>query len=112
MEDNGWSLPTAISKVVEKLRFYLGNSNGSGKLKGTMKMLDLLEGKLKLLEDENLQRVGIDREEEMASWLQQVKEAADDAEELVKDMETGDVCTEGESLLGMPNRDEDCFLDN
>jgi len=72
----------------------------------------------------------------MGSWLQQVKEAADDAEELVKDMETGEsaipdamawfrsdssnllrmkyaigrlvsVCTEGESLLGIPNLDED-----
>jgi len=69
----------------------------------------------------------------MGSWLLQVKEAADDAEELVKDMETGEsaipdimawfrsdssnllrmkysigrlvsVCTEGESLLGFLNR--------
>jgi len=136
MEDKGWSLPAAIGRVVGKLRFYLGNNSDSGKFKGTMKMLDLLEEKLRLFQDENLQRVSIDREEEMGSWLQQVKEAADDAEELVKDMETGEsaipdamawfrsdssnllrmkyaigrlvsVCTEGESLLGIPNLDED-----
>jgi len=136
MEDKGWSLPAAIGRVVGKLRFYLGNNSHSGKFKGTMKMLDLLEEKLRLLQDENLQRVSIDREEEMGSWLLQVKEAADDAEELVKDMETGEsaipdvmawfrsgssnllrmkysigrlvsVCTEGESLLGFLNLDED-----
>lgn len=87
MEDNGWSLPTAIGGVVGRLRFYLGNSGDPHKYKGTMKMLDLLEEKLKLLYEENLQRVNIDREEEMAAWLRQVKEATDDAEELVKDME-------------------------
>jgi Leucine-rich repeat (LRR) protein len=136
MEHNGWSLPAAISRVVEKLRFYLGNSSDSSKFKGTMKMLDLLEEKLILLQDKNLQRVNTDREEEMGAWLLQVKEAADDAEELVKDMESGEsaipdvmtwfrsdssnllrmkytigrlvnVFTEGESLLGMPNLDED-----
>ncbi|OEL16804.1 Disease resistance protein RGA2, partial [Dichanthelium oligosanthes] len=138
MEENGWSLPAAISRVVGKLRFYLENSSDSGKFKGTMKMLDLLEEKLKLLQDENLQRVSIDREEEMGTWLQEVKEAADDTEELVKDMETGEsvipdvvtwfrsdssnllrmkytvgrlvsVCTEGESLLGMRDLDEDVW---
>jgi len=121
---------------VGKLRFYLGNSSDSGKFKGTMKMLNLLEEKLKLLRDGDLQRVSIDREEEMNTWLQQVKEAADDAEELVKDMEAGEstipdvmawfrsdssnllrmkytigrlvrVCTEGESLLSMADLDED-----
>ncbi|CAL5072426.1 unnamed protein product [Urochloa decumbens] len=136
MEENGGSLPAVIGGVVGKLRFYLGNSSDSGKFKGTMKMLDLLEEKLKILHDENLQSVIIDREEEIDAWLQQVKEAADDAEELVKDMEAGEsaipdvvawfrsdsssllrmkytigrlvsVCTEGESLLGMLNLDED-----
>ena len=70
MEDKGWSLPAAIGRVVGKLRFYLGNNSDSGKFKGTMKMLDLLEEKLRLFQDENLQRVSIDREEEMGSWLQ------------------------------------------
>uniref|UniRef100_K3ZQ57 Uncharacterized protein n=1 Tax=Setaria italica TaxID=4555 RepID=K3ZQ57_SETIT len=136
MEENGWSLPAAISRMVGKLRFYLGNSSDSSKFKGTMKMLDLLEEKLMILQDKNLQRVSTDREEEMGAWLLQVKEAADDAEELVKDMESGEsaipdvmtwfrsdssnllrmkytigrlvsVFTEGESLLGMPNLDED-----
>ncbi|XP_062187014.1 putative disease resistance RPP13-like protein 1 [Phragmites australis] len=140
MEDDGWSLPAAIGRVVGKLRFYLGNSRDSNKFKGTMKMLDLLEEKLKLLHEENLQRVSVDREDEMEAWLSQVKEAADDAEELVKDMEaeleTGEsavpdvitwfhsdsscllrmkytigrlvsMCTEGESILGLPNMDED-----
>ncbi|KAJ1291141.1 hypothetical protein BS78_02G295700 [Paspalum vaginatum] len=137
MEDDGWCLPAAVGRVVSQLRFYLGNSSDSGKFKGTMKMLDLLEEKLKLLRDENLQRISIDKEEEMAAWLQQVKEATDNAEELVKDMETDEsaipdvmmnwfrsdssnrlrmkytigtlvsVFTEGESLLGLPYSDED-----
>ncbi|KAL6657941.1 hypothetical protein ACP70R_005721 [Stipagrostis hirtigluma subsp. patula] len=83
----GWSLPASIGRVVEKLRFYLGNSSDSHKFKGTMKMLDLLEEKLKLLHEEELQLVSTDREEEMSAWLRQVKEATEDAEELVKDME-------------------------
>ncbi|TVU38827.1 hypothetical protein EJB05_12219, partial [Eragrostis curvula] len=144
VEDNGWSLPTAIGRVVGKLRLYLGSSSGSHKFKGTMKMLDLLEEKLKLFHEENLQRVTIDKEEEMGAWLRQVKEATDDAEELVKDMEAEldldagesvmsdvmawfrsdsscllrmkytigrlvNVCTEGESIIGMLNMYEDSW---
>ncbi|TVU38826.1 hypothetical protein EJB05_12218, partial [Eragrostis curvula] len=99
MEDNRWPLPGAISRVVGKLRFFLGNGSDSRKFKGTMKMLDLLEEKLELLHGENLQRVSVDREEEMGAWLQQVKEATDDAEELVKDMESELELEVGESVI-------------
>ncbi|GJN11587.1 hypothetical protein PR202_ga29788 [Eleusine coracana subsp. coracana] len=97
MEDNGSFLPAAIHRVVGKLRLYLGSSSASHKFKGTMKMLDLLEEKLNLLHEKNLQRVSIDREEEMGAWLRQVKESADDAEELVKDMESELELEAGES---------------
>ncbi|GJN32499.1 hypothetical protein PR202_gb21013 [Eleusine coracana subsp. coracana] len=96
MEDNGSFLPATIHRVVGKLRLYLGSSSASHKFKGTMKMLDLLE-KLNLLHEKNLQRVSIDREEEMGAWLRQVKESADDAEELVKDMESELELEAGES---------------
>ncbi|GJM84401.1 hypothetical protein PR202_ga00065 [Eleusine coracana subsp. coracana] len=144
MDDNRWPLPAAIGRVVGKLRFFLGNSSDSHKFKGTMKTLDLLEEKLKLLREENLERVSIDREEDISAWLRQVKEAADDAEELVKDMESElvleagesvisdamswfhsdtsfllrmkytvgrlvSVCTEGETIIGKLNMDEDSW---
>ncbi|XP_006657770.1 disease resistance protein RGA2-like [Oryza brachyantha] len=99
MDDNGWSLPAAIARVVGKLRLYLGNIGDSHKYKGTMKVLDSLEDKLKILHGENLLRVDADRDEEMAAWLRQVKEAAAEAEELVKAMEAEAAAGESSNLL-------------
>jgi hypothetical protein len=101
MEENGWSLPAAIGTVVGKLHAYLEIRSDSGKFKGTMKMLDLLEEKRDLLSEENLQRVKIDREEDLAAWLRLVKVATDDAEEVVNDMEAE--ATAGESATLMFN---------
>ncbi|KAM0856155.1 hypothetical protein ACQ4PT_049299 [Festuca glaucescens] len=127
MEENGWSLPAVIGRVVEKLHVYLGSRSDSGKFKGTMKMLDLLKEKRDLFCEENLRRVNIDREEDLAAWLRLVKVAADDAVELVIDMEAEtagnpagsdysdhlrlkyiigklvSVCAEGECIVDVPN---------
>jgi hypothetical protein len=94
VEENGWSLPAVIGRVVEKLHVYLESRSDTDKFKGTMKMLNLLEEKRELLSEENLQCVNIDREEEMAAWLRLVKEATADAQELVKDVEA-------EAMAGM-----------
>lgn len=130
VEDNGWPLPAAIARVVGKLRLHLGGSSDAHKYRGTMKMLDLLEDKLSILRGESLQGVDADREEEAAAWLRQVKEAADEAEELVNAMEASaaaaasdssslllgvkytvgklvSACSEVESLLPVPGLDED-----
>ncbi|KAM0863092.1 hypothetical protein ACQ4PT_044821 [Festuca glaucescens] len=101
MEENGWSLPAVIGRVVEKLHVYLGSRSDSGKFKGTMKMLDLLKEKRDLFWEENLQHVNIEREEDLAAWLRLVKVVAtDDAVELVIDMEAE---TAGERIVDVPN---------
>ncbi|KAG8099832.1 hypothetical protein GUJ93_ZPchr0013g34574 [Zizania palustris] len=75
-----------ISKVVEKLRLYLGNSSDS--FKSTTKKLDVLDDKLHFLSPDNLQLVKPDKEEAAAAWLRRVEKVVHDAEGLLEDMES------------------------
>ncbi|KAG8099830.1 hypothetical protein GUJ93_ZPchr0013g37194 [Zizania palustris] len=82
----GMILSTRISKVVEKLRLYLGTSSDS--FKSTTKKLDVLEDKLRFLHPDNLQLVKPDKEEAAAAWLRRVEKATHDAVGLLEDMES------------------------
>ncbi|KAL5196962.1 hypothetical protein ABZP36_000474 [Zizania latifolia] len=79
-------LSARISKVVEKLRLYLGNSSDS--FKSTTKKLDVLEDKLRFLHPDSLQLIKPDKEEAAAAWLRRLEKATHDAEELLEDMES------------------------
>ncbi|KAG8099828.1 hypothetical protein GUJ93_ZPchr0013g36357 [Zizania palustris] len=85
-EHTGVILSARISKVVEKLRLYLGNSSDS--LKSTTKKLDVLEDKLRFLHPDKLQLVKPDKEEAAAAWLRRLEKATHDAVGLLEDMES------------------------
>ncbi|KAL5196792.1 hypothetical protein ABZP36_000304 [Zizania latifolia] len=79
-------LSARISKVVERLRLYLGNSSDS--FKNTTKKLDVLEDKLPFLHPDSLQLLKPDKEEAAAAWLRRLEKATHDAEGLLEDMES------------------------
>ncbi|KAL5197300.1 hypothetical protein ABZP36_000812 [Zizania latifolia] len=85
-EHFGVILSARISKVVEKLRLYLGNSNDS--FKSITKKLDVLEDKLRFLNLNSLQLIKPDKEEAAAAWLRRLEKASHDAEGLLEDMES------------------------
>lgn len=83
----------AIGKVVWKLRSFLSNYRDSHE--ETMKMLDLLEDKVQILCSEHPLHLHVKPDKELAAaeWLWRLNKATNEAQELLRDMETDQVNT-------------------